>query len=147
MTDLVVDLRRTIAAPRERVFRTLLDPELLVRWLHPDTFEVVHAEVDERVGGRHLVEHLDADGERHAFDSVIEELVPPERLVLAFAFVGRGLREETELTLTLQEAPAGGTELRLVQRLRRTDPFDERSVTTGWNQALDHLEALHPRST
>ena len=150
MTPFTVDLRRTIAAPRERVYRAFLDPAVLARWMHPDGLSITHTEVDERVGGRHLVEHLDADGARHAFDSTIEELVPHERLVLAFTFCGPGAsaREDTRLTLTFRDADGGGTELRLVQALDpRTAPFDEQSVDTGWNQALDHLEALHPERT
>ena len=146
MTPFAVDLRRTLAAPRERVFRAFLDPELLVRWMHPDELAVTHAEVDARVGGRHLVEHLDAEGARHAFESVIEELVPDERLVLAFTFCGPGgAREDTRLTVTLRDAEGGGTELRLVQTLPGdAAAFDPPSVDAGWTQVLARLAALGP---
>ena len=59
---------------------------MLARWMGPDDFSVVVATVDERVGGEHHIEMLDADGDRHTFDSVIVELVPDERIVLTFRF-------------------------------------------------------------
>jgi uncharacterized protein YndB with AHSA1/START domain len=146
MTEFAVDLTRTIAAPRDEVYRALLDPLLLQRWMSPPGFEGVDAVVEEHVGGRHRVEYVAPNGARHAFDSVIRELVPGERLVLSFAFVGSqpGQRQdETVLELTLRDAPAGGTELRLVHtNITLAPPFDERSVDAGWSGALAKLVAL-----
>jgi uncharacterized protein YndB with AHSA1/START domain len=149
VTEFAVDLRRTIAAPRDAVFRAFLDPATLQRWMSPEDSVVTLATVDERVGGRHRVEMLTPAGERHAFDSVIRELVPGERIVLDFAFEGTraALREETVLTLTFRDAGDGATELRLVQeRITLAPPFDEQSVHAGWTSALGKLEALYERS-
>ncbi|HEY8581399.1 MAG TPA: SRPBCC domain-containing protein, partial [Capillimicrobium sp.] len=102
--------------------------------------------VDERVGGRHDIEFLGADGQRHAFQSTIVELVPDERVVLDFAFQGPedGLRVDgTVLTITLADAPGGGTELRLVhERVAAGEQLNRENVTAGWGGAIDHLEAL-----
>lgn len=149
MTEFSVELTRVIAAPRERVYRAFLDPALLQRWMCPDDFAVGHAAVDERVGGRHRVEFLGSDGARHAFDSVIRDLVPGERIDLDFTFEGPepDMREDTRLTVTLVDVD-GGTEVRLVQeRITLAAPFDQRSVTTGWSQALAKLAALHDGSS
>jgi uncharacterized protein YndB with AHSA1/START domain len=101
------------------------------------------------VGGRHVVEMLSPDGTRFAFESVIRDLVPGERIVLDFAFVGPepGAREDTHMTLTFRDAP-GGTEVRLEQeRITLTPPhFDPESVNGGWTSVLDKLEALYERS-
>lgn len=152
-TEFAVELQRTLSAPRTRAYRAWLDPETLLRWFSPDGCPVTHAEVDERVGGVHRTEMLDLDGNRHAFESVIEELVPDERIVLAFTFVGPGpgpgtVREHTRLTLTFREGERPGTsDLTLRQeRITLMSPFDTESVTTGWSQALAKLAALYERS-
>lgn len=78
---------------------------------------------------------------------MIRALVPGERIDLDFAFEGPKphMREATRLTVTFADAD-GGTEVRLVQtRITLAPPFDQGSVTTGWNQALAKLAALGRR--
>ena len=71
-----VALERVIAAPRSKVYRAWLDPTVLAGWFGPDDFSVTVANVDERVGGVHEVEMLDADGGHHHFVSVIVNSSP-----------------------------------------------------------------------
>jgi uncharacterized protein YndB with AHSA1/START domain len=137
-----VALDRVIPAPRAKVYRAWLDPELLARWMGPDDFSVVVATVDERVGGAHHVELIDADGAPHTFTSVIEELVPDERIVLTFRF--HPTAEETLLTLTFADAEDGGTQLRLEhERITFEGPLTGESVNEGWSQTLAKLQALY----
>ena len=149
MTEFAVALSRTIPAPRDKVYRAFLEPEVLQRWMSPGDSAVVTATVDEHVGGRHVIEMLAPDGTRFAFESVIRDLVPGERIVLDFAFVGPrpGEREDTHMTLTFRDAD-GGTEVRLEQeRIALAPPnFDPESVNGGWTSVLDKLEALYERS-
>ena len=150
MTEFAVDLTRTIPGPREEIYRAFLDPELLQRWFCPGEFAVVTASVDEHVGGRHVVEMLAPDGMRLAFESVIRDLVENERIVLDFAFVGPepGEREDTLLTVTLSDAPGGGTDVRFEhERITLAPPnFDRPGVNAGWTSVLDKLETLYRRS-
>lgn len=147
MTEFAVALSRTIPGPREQVYRAFLDPELLQRWMCPGTFAVVTATVDERAGGRHVVEMLAPDGDRLAFESVIRELVPNERIVLEFAFVHpapRGREDESIFTATFRDAGDGATEVQFEhERLTLAPPMDPQSVDTGWNSVLDKLETLY----
>ena len=150
MNEFAVALTRTIPGPRDEVYRAFLDPDVLQRWFCPGEFAVVTASVDEHVGGRHVVEMLAPDGMRLAFESVIRDLVPGERIVLDFAFVGPepGLREDTLLTVTLSDAEGGGTEVRFDhERITLAPPnFDRPGVNAGWTSVLDKLEALYRRS-
>jgi uncharacterized protein YndB with AHSA1/START domain len=150
VTEFAVALTRTIPGPRHDVYRAFLEPEVLQRWMSPGEFAVVTATVDEHVGGRHVIEMLAPDGARLAFESVIRDLVPDERIVLDFAFVGPepGEREDTHMTLTFHDAADGGTEVLLEQeRITLTPPqFDPESVNGGWTSVLDKLEALYERS-
>jgi uncharacterized protein YndB with AHSA1/START domain len=136
-----VALERVIAAPRSKVYRAWLDPALLARWMGPDDFSVTLATVDERVGGVHQVEMLDAEGGDHTFVSVIDELVPDERIVFTFKFDPEG--HETRLTLTFRDAAGGGTALRLEhERIRLEGALDNQSVNVGWRQTLAKLQAF-----
>lgn len=84
-----VHVRRTIAAAPERVYRAWLDPELMRKWFAPVGFTVRKAEVDERVGGRLSIWHADGEGnDVGGSESEIVELVPGERIVLDWQFVG-----------------------------------------------------------
>lgn len=148
MTEFAVDITRHIAAPRARVYRALLDPALLTRWMHPPG-DCVGGDVvvEERPGGRHRVEYLTGEGVRHVFDSTIVELVEDERVVLDFAFEGPeggDQREgDTVLTFALADAPGGGTDLRLVhERVTLGDQLNQQNVNAGWNGAIDRLVAL-----
>jgi uncharacterized protein YndB with AHSA1/START domain len=141
LTEFAVALDRVIAAPRSKVYRAWLDPEVLARWMGPDDFSVVVATVDERIGGAHYIEMLDSGGDRHTFESVIEELVPDERIVLTWRFHHDSL--DTLLTLTFRDAEGGGTRLRLEhERITLEPPLDGQSVDTGWSQTLAKLQAL-----
>ncbi|MET0909254.1 MAG: SRPBCC domain-containing protein [Ilumatobacteraceae bacterium] len=140
MTQFVVTLERTIAAPRAKVYRAWLDPTVLARWMGPEGSSVVHATVDERVGGAHHLEMLGPDGAYYEFVSVIDELVPDERIVLTFRFDQDG--EDTLLTLTFRDAEGGGTALHLQhERITLRPPLDGSSVDTGWNETLTKLQA------
>lgn len=121
--------------------RAFLEPDLVARWLAPEESVVSAATVDERVGGVHRVEMLDEHGEPHMFDSVIQELVEDERIVLIFKFHPDA--EETLLTVTLRDAPGGGTEVVLHhERVPLEGPLNEQSVDAGWNSVLDKLEGV-----
>jgi uncharacterized protein YndB with AHSA1/START domain len=140
VTAFAVALERVVAAPRARVFRAWLDPAVLARWMGPDDYSVVVATVDARVGGAHVVEMIDGDGEPHTFTSVIEELVPDERIVLTFRFAVDA--PPTLLTLTFADAP-GGTLLRLSHERITGDGLTGRNVNEGWSQTLAKLQALY----
>lgn len=149
MRQFAVVLSRTIPGPRGEVYRAFLDPELLPRWMCPGESVVSAATVEERVGGRHVVEMLAPDGVRHAFESVIRELVPGERIVLDFNFVRSGeplLEEETRFTATFHDAGERATEVRIEhERIVMLPPLEPQSVDAGWNSVLDKLEALYEK--
>jgi uncharacterized protein YndB with AHSA1/START domain len=146
-----VRLERTIPAPPGRVYRAWLDPELLARWMAPGTFAVTRAEVDERVGGHFRIWHADPSGtEAGGFDGELAELIPAERIVCRWGFVGprrrAGVMFDTLLTVTLREAPDGETALTLVHErldeLAAALPGVARNVGPGWEDALGRLARL-----
>ena len=145
-----VRLQRTIAAPRDRVYRAWLDPDLLARWMAPGALDVTRAEVDERVGGHFRIWHAGPEGDVGGFEAELLELVPGERIVFRWGFVGpdrlAGPTYDSLLTITLREAPDGATELTLVHErldeLAAALPDVAANVGRGWELALDKLEQL-----
>jgi uncharacterized protein YndB with AHSA1/START domain len=145
-----VRLHRFIPAPPDKVYRAWLEPELIRRWMAPGSLEVIRAEVDERVGGHYRIWHAGAEGEVGGFECELLELVPHERIVLRWGFVGpdrlAGPTYDSQLTVTLREAPDGATELTLVHErlddLREALPDIAAGVGPGWEMALHKLAAL-----
>ena len=144
-----VRVQRTISAPPERVYRAWLDPELIRRWLAPAGLEVTHAEIAAGVGGHYRIWHAGAEGEVGGFECELLELVPGERIVFRWGFVGpdraHGPRYDSLLTITLGEAPDGATTLTLVHErldeLQASAPEVAENVGPGWDMVLDKLAA------
>ncbi len=143
-----VRLERTIPASPAQVYRAWLDPELLVRWMAPGAYAVTRAEVDERVGGHFRIWQADPAGTAAGgFDGELAELVTGQRIAFRWGFVGPqrqdGAAFDSLLTVTLREAPDGGTVLTLVHErlddLAAALPGVARNVGPGWEDALGKL--------
>src|SRR6266404_4031372 len=77
-----LQLRRTIAAPRERVFRAWTDPKALTQWFGPPGYKTLAAEVDLRKGGAfRITMRKGPDGDPFAAFGTFQEVQPSERLV------------------------------------------------------------------
>ena len=72
-------LEREFDAPRELVWRTWTDPDLLPRWYGPRVDTVIH-KLDLKPGGLWLVE-MKWDGNSNFQRVEYTEVTPPERLV------------------------------------------------------------------
>src|ERR1039458_3456109 len=142
-----IRLQRIISAPPERVYRAWLEPELLQRWMAPGSTQVARVEVDERVGGRYRIWQENAGGDVGGFECELLELVPSERIVWRWGFVGPARTDgptfDSRLTVTLRDAPGASTELTLVHEhldaLRHAMPDVADSVDPGWAAVLDKL--------
>lgn len=142
-----VRLVRNIPASPDRVYRAWLDPELIRRWFAPTGLTVTNVTVDERIGGRHSVEHADERGDVGGFESELLELVPNERIVFGWGFVGPDHHpdpaHDSLLTVELRLLDDGHTELTLIHErldgLRASRPEIADGVAGGWDQALSGL--------
>ena len=145
----VVRIQRLIPAPPDKVYRAWLEPDLLRLWLAPGELQVTRVEIDERVGGHYRVWHGSSEGDVGGFECELLELVPGERIVFRWGFVGpdraHGPRYDSLLTITLCEAPDGATTLTLVHErldeLQASAPEVAENVGPGWDMVLDKLAA------
>ncbi len=149
----VVRLERTIPAQPHAVYRAWLEPDLLRRWLAPGGLEVTRVEIEERVGGKYRIWQADAGADVGGFECELLELVPDQRLVFRWGFVGPertlGPTYDSLLTITLREAPGGATTLTLVHErledLAAAMPYVAEAVGPGWDMVLDKLATMARR--
>ena len=153
VTATSLTIERVIPAPPNAVYRAWLEPEMLRRWLAPGDAEVARAEVDERVGGRFRIWQSHDDQSIGGFDAEIVELVPAERIVFNWGFVGpdrdAGPVFDSTLTVTFDDAD-GGRRMTLVHErldgLAAALPDVAANVAPGWENVIDKLVAsLQPR--
>ena len=139
-------IERSLAAPRERVFRAFADPALRSQWLRPgDDWTVPVTELDPRVGGRYRDVFRSPDGQAFSETGEFRELRRPERLVYSCRFEGGGVLEPDMLvTIDLHDLGAGKTRLVLEQAgYRERKNRDEQEQ--GWPAFLDQLAKLLAR--
>jgi uncharacterized protein YndB with AHSA1/START domain len=147
---LEVRIERTISAPPHSVYRAWLEPELLRLWLAPGAMDVSRVEVDEHVGGHFRIWQSSSGQDAGGFDCQLAELVPDQRIVFRWGFVGPNRADgpafDSLLTITLREAPGDSTTLTLVHQqldeLEQAMPHVARNVGVGWESVLEKLATL-----
>lgn len=134
----ILTVRRTIAAPPERLFDAWLDPADAARFLFrtPDG-EMIRCDIDPRVGGHAtIVERRPAGDARHRLR--YEVIDPPRRLVFLFAADPAPEGAWTRVTIDIAPAP-GGAALTLTHEM---DPqwadYADRT-RAGWATILNNL--------
>ena len=145
-----VRIERTISAPPHVAFRAWLEPELLRLWLAPGAMKVSRVEVDERVGGRFRIWQSNCGQNAGGFECELAELVPDQRIVFHWGFVGpnrtAGPSFDSLLTITFRDAPGDATALTLMHQklddLERAMPHVAKNVEIGWNLVFVRLAAL-----
>ena len=87
--EFLLQLRRTFAAPRERVFAAWAEREKLERWMCRDVaaHTVIHRQQDIRTGGRWQMEIRDAaKKEVYWGQGTYLEVTPPEKIVFTWSW-------------------------------------------------------------
>jgi uncharacterized protein YndB with AHSA1/START domain len=93
-------LVRVFDAPRDVVFRTVLDPNLIPEWWGPKRLSVRVDQMEVKPGGAWRFVLRDSASRVFAFNGVFREIRPPERLSYTFQFEalpGHGVSETVEL--------------------------------------------------
>ncbi|OBI54422.1 polyketide cyclase [Mycobacterium sp. E787] len=114
---------RRVRAPRESVYRALLDANAVAQWRVPDGMTAVVHEFDARAGGRFRVSLTYESPDRHGktaaatdtYHGRFVELVPGKRVVeeLEFETTDPALAGLMRITTTLTDAD-GGTRVVMV---------------------------------
>ena len=139
--DLTLELAGEVPAPREAVWKALIEPDELARWWGPNGFTTPSIELDLRVGGGYRFAMQPPEGEVFHLSGAFTEVEPPTRLAYTFIWdPANPDDQETLATLSLEEA-GDSTRLALVQ-----GPFatEERLALhrDGWTESLQKLATL-----
>lgn len=149
--EFTLQIRRTLAAPREKVFAAWTQREQLEKWMCKDVASqtVIHHQQDIRTGGRYLMEVRDATKkETYWGQGVYREVIPPEKIVFTWAWTkdrpdGESLHPGShETEVTVEFFPRGNsTEVVLTHTgLTTTTLRDDHD--RGWTGCLDVLEKV-----
>jgi uncharacterized protein YndB with AHSA1/START domain len=150
----VTRVSRHIDAPRSQVYDAFLDPDAVVQWKVPDGMTSEVHSFDGREGGTFRIsltyDAPDREGKTAAntdtYHGRFEQLVPNERIVEVDEFEtdDPALQGEMTITVTLADAPGGGTDLLAVHDglPAGVAPADNE---LGWQLSLNKLAALLER--
>ncbi len=136
--ETTLQLTRTFAAPREKVFRAWTDPEEVKKWFHPPGYETPSAEIDLRVGGKYrLGMRKLPDGEVFYLSGTYREVRRPERLVYTWQWEAEPELGATLVTVEFHDR-GGSTEIVLTHELFPTEKARQEHEQ-GWSGGLDNL--------
>ena len=155
--EFTLEVRRTFAAPREKVFAAWAQREQLEQWMCKDAtlHTVIHHQQDIRTGGRYLMEVRDpAKGEVYWGQGVYREVKPPEKIVFTWSWTkdkpgGAQLHPDSPETQVTVEFFARGNSTEVVLTHATFGSAKDRDEhNQGWNGCLDLLaKVLHTTST
>ena len=136
-----VTLVRQIRARPSIVYEAFTRPEHIMQWWGPDAGPVLIAETDVRVGGRYRVRFRMLDGSEHESIGEYLEVVPDQRLVFTWRWIGPGERDYESRVIVDLRPVADGTELTFTHAML-PDEVTAASHREGWTGAVDKLEHL-----
>lgn len=130
--DKTITIKRTVKAPRERVFKACITPEDLMQWYSPGGgWTIPYAEVDAKAGGRFGIGFRGPDGkEGFDFTGTYNEVIPPERIAYT-------LDDGRLASITLEDAD-GATDITVVFAMETIN--SEEQQRQGWTAQVDHLK-------
>jgi len=138
---LVLELRRVLNAPRERIFGALTEPAELARWWGPHGFTTPEIDLDLRVGGRYRLAMQPPDGDLFYLAGEFLEIESPRRLVYTFYWEEPDPGDrETVVSLSLHDR-RDATEVSLSQGEFATEARLALH-RSGWMDSLDSLGEL-----
>jgi len=142
VADRELIVTRLMSLPRETVYRTWVDLRFALRWWGSDDYPATHAQLDLRPGGVWSGRfRMRETGHELRGMGIINEVVPPSRLIYTFAWEENGVRGlETLVTIKFEEIEANVTRLTVHQRPFRSR--EERDAHgASWLSSLDRFEA------
>jgi len=155
--EFTLEVRRTFAAPREKVFAAWAQRKQLEEWMCKDatSHTVIHHQQDIRTGGRYLMEVRDpSKGEVYWGQGVYREVKPPEKIVFTWSWTkdkpgGAQLHPDSPETQVTVEFFARGNSTEVVLTHATFGSAKDRDEhNQGWNGCLDILaKVLHTTST
>ena len=136
-----IRLHRVLRASPERIYRAVLDPDAMAKWLPPNGFTGKVHHLDARVGGTYKMSFTNfTSGKSHSFGGEYLELIPNERIRHTDRFDDPNLPGEMQVTVTLKQVSVG-TDVTIVQD-GVPDVIPAEACYLGWQESLALLAKL-----
>lgn len=136
-------MTRTFDAPRDLVFKTITDPNLIPQWWGPRYLTTTVDEMDVRRGGGWRYVQRDPQGNEHGFHGIYHSVTAPQGFVCTFEYEGVPGHVLLE-TVTLEEVDGKTrmTEQSVFQSVADRDGMVQSGMETGAHEMMDRLEEL-----
>jgi uncharacterized protein YndB with AHSA1/START domain len=137
--ETALQIRRTFAAPRERVYRAWTDAKQFALWFHPTAdYSTVITQMDLRTGGAYKLEMHHKGGNVSKLTGTYKEVKPPEKLVFTWRWQHFDGAPETVVTVEFHDL-GGSTEI-LLTHSNFTNLEDRNKHNEGWTGCFSVLE-------
>ncbi len=135
---------RDFDAPPDRVYRAWTDPELVVRWMGPNSTEMKIDSWEAETGGKYRYTMLQDGEEVAAFFGSFHEARPSERLVWTFTWEGMpdGVSLETMTFTDLGDGRTRVTSLSVVDSFEGRDAIMSSGMEVGVFEGYAKLDGL-----
>ena len=140
----ILEVRRTIRAPRQRVFDAWTKTEELKAWHAPGPLTVSFAEIDLRPGGAYRIHMREPDGKEHRVSGVYREVDPPRKVSYTWGWDGDHPVKDSLVTLEFHERGAA-TEV-VLRHEGIVDDKERANHEHGWTAIMDKFEARYSGS-
>ena len=149
--DFTLQISRTFAAPREKVFAAWTQPEQLEKWMCRDASAhiVIHHHQEIRTGGRYLLEVRDpGKNEVYWGQGVYLDVTPSEKLRFTWCWTkdrpdGQNMHPDAPKTeVTVEFLPRGAATEVILTHTGFTDAKLRQEHDRGWNGCFDVLAAV-----
>lgn len=130
-------VRKTVKAPRERVFSAWAEPDQLMKWWGPKDVVCTAASIDFTVGGGYRIENQFADEATVWIVGEYLEITPPRKIVFTWKLENFDADAE-QVSIELFERSADETEV-VITHTRIGDAETYNTHMAGWDGCLDGL--------
>lgn len=146
-TPATFTIERSFPVPRAKVFQAHADPKSKAKWFGgPDEWERSDHKLDFRVGGRESVSGGPPGGAVHYYNAVYMDIVPDERIVIAYDMRLDDTRITVSLGTTEFKVEGKGTKLVYTEQIVFLDGHDHLPERKQGTEALfDRLAAALER--
>ena len=141
MSTNTIRLHRVIRAAPEKIYRAVLDPDAMAKWLPPNGFTGKVHHLEAKVGGTYKMSFTNfTTGASHSFGGEYRELKPDECIRYADKFDDPKLSGQMQVTINLKKV-SRGTEVNIVQE-GVPEVIPPEACYLGWQESLILLAKL-----
>ncbi len=139
-----VVITRTFNAPREKVFKALIDPEQIPQWWGPAEYKTTVDKLEARPGGQWRFVHSNEAGEEYAFHGVYHVVEAPSLLIYTFEYEGIPGHHIIMETIELEEVDGKTkmTDTSVFQNMEDREGMVASGMESGSVEGMERLAVL-----